>query len=105
MSLAADIAAAVDAYYAHITASAAKRGRRPEWPYVPIVVYGPTEGCPRGYTQQIRARAYATRAEALAAAEQHIARGREALAADLADPRKRALREQHGLPRDLDPAR
>jgi len=52
----------------HFTATAAKRGRNPRFPYVPVVVYHPADNS-RGYTVQPRA----TRDEAIAYAEQYIA--------------------------------
>ncbi len=81
--------------------TAAKRGRDPRWPYVPVVDFRYDDLPHGGHTTQIRGLAYATREEAVEAARLHIERGREALAADLADPRHRALREHHGLPREL----
>jgi hypothetical protein len=74
------------------TASARKAGRNPSWPYVPVlIVHGGT------VTSQIKGRAFATRAEAVAYAEAHIAAERAALACKLAEPRYRALRAQHGV--------
>lgn len=74
---------------------ALKRGRNPRWPYVPVILDA------AGGQDQIRARAYATRAEALAAAQRHLDALRASIAARCADRRHRALREQHGLPREL----
>lgn len=81
------------------TASAAKRGRNPEFPYVPIV------NLPQGpqsvaLTQQIRGLAYATREEAVASAQRHIDAAKRQFAKDLCMPNKRALREHYGLPRN-----
>lgn len=45
--------------------------------------------------------AYATRDEAIAAAERHIDALRSSLAVKLANPGARLLREQYGLPREL----
>lgn len=99
--MAADFQAIAEAANAHITATAVKRGRRPEWPYVPVLVYGPTEGTPAGYTAQIKGKAFADRDEAVAFAQGHIDRMTSTLAARLALPAHRALREQYGLPREL----
>lgn len=76
--------------------NAARRGRDPRWPYVPIIT-----DTRRGHTNQVLGRAFATRGEALACAEAHIAALRASLRRRLAEPRQRALRAQHGLPREL----
>ena len=76
-------------------ASARKRGRSPRLPYVPVIDHGDRTHNP------VRGRAYATREEAVAAAQRQIDAQREDLAAKLVDPRYRALREHHGLPREL----
>lgn len=97
-ALAEFAAAAVDRAFAHQSPSARKGGRSTRRPYVPVVVHAPTEGNPRGYTQQIMGRAYPTRQMAVEAAARYIDAGRAKLAADLARPNHRALRTQHGLP-------
>lgn len=54
------------------TASAAKRGRNPRFPYVPIIVRklsAPPFNLGRRITEQLRGEAYATRAEAVARAQ------------------------------------
>lgn len=71
--------------------SARKSGRNPKWPYVPVIV------SPTGRTTQIRMRAFATRAEAVAYSETYIAAARAKLEADLAKPNMRALRRHHGV--------
>ncbi len=82
------------------TASAAQRGRNPKWPWVPILDMSALGS--RGLkTQQIRGKAFATREEAVAYAERVVASLKAALEQRLADPRQRALREAHGLPREL----
>ncbi len=81
------------------TPSARKAGRNPRWPYQPVVVTTGIDGGTR--TTIIPKRAFATREEAVAFAARHIDAGRDSLARSLADPSCRALREQHGLPRDL----
>lgn len=99
-----DIAAAIDQTVAEADfgrPSARKRGQDPRWPYVPVIEHAGTASAPKAYQEQIRGFAFATRAEAVASAEAHIAAERLELARKLADPRMRALREQHGLPRDL----
>lgn len=103
-----DLADQIDAAVARVDfgkATARKTGRNPKWPYVPIIDHSAGEsarvGVPLTRTEQIRKRAFATRAEAIYHAEQVIlARGWH-LKRQLADPRMRALREQHGLPRDI----
>lgn len=74
--------------------SAAKRGRRSEWPYVPVVDHGTR-------TQQIKGRAYATRDEAVACATRSIEHVRRLLVRRILDPRERALREHHNLPTEI----
>lgn len=95
MNTLADQIAAIVAAGDFGTASANKRGRNPNWPYVPIVMHGQR-------SEQIVAKAFATRPEAIAYAQAVIDARRDILAQKLADPRYRALREQHGLPRELD---
>lgn len=93
------IAAVVDAQ-GWGTPTAARRGRTTARPYVPVVRYH--DGTKPGpQTEQILGLAYGSRNEAITAAEQVIDRRRAELAAGLADPLKRALREHHGLPRDI----
>lgn len=79
--------------------NARKAGRNPAWPYVPVILRTDHAGATR--STQLIGLAYATRAEAVAVAAAHIDRARAALARDLADPRYRALRQQHGLPREV----
>jgi len=79
--------------------SAVKRGRRVEWPYVALIAdYLGREGCTHN---PMGRRAYATREEALEAADRYITFFRVDLKAKLLDPRYRALREQYGLPREI----
>lgn len=80
--------------------AAYKRGRDARWPYVPVVLV--TNDVGRTVQQQVMGLAYATLPEAQQAARDHIAGLRRSIAAKLADPRYRALREQYGLPRELD---
>ena len=93
----AQIDAAVEAFQVG-SPSAVKRGEFKEWPYVAVI---------KGYLGRdashnpMGRRAYATREEAVAAADRYIRTLREKLRADLAEPRMRALREQHGLPREI----
>lgn len=76
-------------------ASAVKRGRNPDFPYVPICVYGHRTQNP------IRKRAFATREEAVAAAQNSIDHLRAMYAAHMKEARYRALREYYGLPREM----
>ena len=83
-------------------ATAAKRGRNPKWAWVPIIDHGAQAvGINCTKTVQIKGRAFATRAEAVDCAQRQIDRARESLRADLAKRNMRALREHHGLPREL----
>lgn len=82
--------------------SARKTGRDPRWPYVPVIAHPATPSAPKPWQQQVLGKAYATRQEALAAAESHITAQRSALAHKLAEPRMRALREHYGLPTELE---
>lgn len=79
--------------------SARKSGRNWRYPYVPIVKWVDDVGAER--TTQRLARAFATRDEAVDYAREHLERCRVELARDLRDPRKRALRQFHGLPREV----
>jgi CRISPR/Cas system endoribonuclease Cas6 (RAMP superfamily) len=83
-------------------ASARKGGRRPEWPYLPVVIH--SEGVRVGATRQetIVKRAFATREEAVDYAARVIAFRRSTLAKHLGERRYRALREQYGLPREIE---
>lgn len=76
------------------TPSARKRGRNPKWPYVPIIERGDRQ-------RQILVRAFATRDEAVEHAASCIEQNKAQLAKQLGERRFRALREQHGLPREL----
>lgn len=85
-------------------ASAAKRGRNPKFPYVPVVIYTvhPNPKLEvRRTSNPTRGEAYATRDEAVARADAVISYRKEWLRKNLAEPRMRALREQYGLPREV----
>lgn len=94
------VAAAVAATRATITPTARKTGRTAALPYVPVLRYQPADGS-RGWVQQIRGVSYATREEAIAKAERRLRVQMTVLAAQLREPLYRALREYHGLPREL----
>lgn len=82
------------------TASSAKRGRNPRWPFVPVIRYS-YDG-PNGVkSHQVRGKAFATAAEAEAHAEKCISAMKRRHAEMLADPRQRAMREWYGLPREI----
>jgi hypothetical protein len=88
-------------------ASAAKRGRNPKFPYVPVVKLTDANGQASNglsQTKQLKGLAYVTREEAVAATQRNIDRAYARLAEELGQPHKRALREWHGLPRELDEA-
>ena len=88
-------------------ASARKRGSNSDFPYVPVIEHGRRSSWSAWVSGEVTTRnpvkgaAYATREDAVAAAQRHIDAQRADLAAKLADPRYRALREHHGLPREL----
>jgi hypothetical protein len=95
-------AQAAAAAYAGHKATARKSGRRKEWPYIPVIDRNPNEGrCDAVHRLCIRGLAYATREEAVTSAERHLRGLVDALEAQLREPRHRALREQHGLPREI----
>lgn len=79
-------------------ATASKRGRTAARPYVPVIRH--TSPNSKTTTTQLRGLAYPTREEALERARKEIAGYRARLAKDLCSPRKRAMREKYGLPRD-----
>lgn len=99
-----DFDAIAAAAYDHLSPSARKSGRRPEWPYVPIVVHERSDGR-MTTTKQLRGLAYETRDEAVAAAAAHIEACRRTLARQLGERQYRALREQYGLPREIEDVR
>lgn len=78
--------------------SAAKRGRNPRFPYVPVIKI--TNEREFVHTRQLKGLAYETREQAVDRARRAIAGYRIKLADDLCKPRLRAMREQYGLPRD-----
>lgn len=84
------------------TPTAAKRGRNPEWPYVPVIDYRADDRPHGGFTTQIKGKAFRTRDEAVDYAASHIEAERASLARRLADRGSRALREQYGLPREVE---
>jgi len=97
-TLDAAIAAAVAAYPIGIP-GAVKCGQWADRPY--IAVLKDFHGC-SGRTHIPNARsAFATAEEATASAAHYVRDFRESLARRLAEPRMRALRAQHGLPRDI----
>ena len=79
-------------------ASAAKRGRNPSFPYVPVIDHGfQARGVHRTRTEQIIGLAYATREEAVAYAAKVIDARRETLRQKLSLPNYRALRAKYGI--------
>lgn len=80
-------------------ASAAKRGRNPAFPYVPIIKHS-SEFRDRT-TNPTRRAAFATREEAVAVAQRHIDAQREAMRAKLKRPETRAWRKALGLPENI----
>ena len=99
MLTATAIAAAYDRLNppASAVASAVKRGRWTDRPYVPVVRYLERA---RSHNECGRV-AFATREEAIACAQHHIDHLRAVICESLAHPRHRALREQYGLPREI----
>lgn len=102
-----EVTAAIDAAVANarradgLTASAAKRGSNPNFPYIPIITHTDDTGRRRTQNPRVR-RAFATREEAVAFAQNYIDHKYRLLAERLRQPNDRALREHHGLPRELD---
>lgn len=77
------------------TPDARRSGRWANRPWVPVVRLD-------GRQAQVMRLAYRTRVEAVTAAEGHIERCRRHLEVQLRRPNMRALREAHGLARELD---
>jgi hypothetical protein len=82
-------------------ATAAKRGRNPKFPYVPIIKFSTGGIHGDGWTKQIKMVAYVTREEAVAAAQSCIDQNRVRMAQRLANPAHRAERAQYGLPWEI----
>lgn len=82
-------------------ATAAKRGRNPKFPYVPIINHDPAGTAWKARTEQIRNRAYADRQDAIDCAQRVIDNRRACHIRDLNEYRNRATREAEGLPREL----
>lgn len=80
-------------------ASACKRGRNGEFPYVPVIA--DHLGRPGRTHNPTRKRAYATRDEAVSIAQQIIDAWKDDYRKKLADPRYRAFRRQWGLPEEI----
>lgn len=76
------------------TATAAKRGRDPAWPYVPIIQYAK-------FTKQVRNRAFTTRQAAIDCAQGVVDKARETAGTQFKTPRYRAFRQQWGLPTEI----
>ncbi len=95
-----EIAAAYDRMHPQTSAvaSAVKRGRWADRPYVPVVLY-PERGRSHNPCGRV---AFATREDAIAAAQNVIDYQRTVVCAQMAEPRHRALREQYGLPREIE---
>lgn len=85
------------------TASARKSGRNQRWPYVPVLLWLNDVG--EQHQTQLQGFAYETRDEAVAHVERYIVKQRESLRRLLSLPTHRALREHHGLPREIDDVR
>lgn len=88
------------------TPDAAKRGRNPVFPYVPIINHTETlkGGATRNRTEQVRGFAYITRDEAVQKAQAVIDGRVEYFKRKIDERGARALREQYGLPRELEAA-
>ena len=83
------------------TATAQKRGRNPRFPYVPVIRHHTGGKGGDGYQEQIRARAFASRDEAIAHAQAVLNQRRSNLGGKVLNPAYRALRESLGLPREI----
>ncbi len=90
--------AVADCYYGY-RATAAKRGRNPRWPYVPIVMRPKTGiGRPDLFsTEQLPGKAFEHRADAVGYAQKTIDFWTDRFRRQLQDPRMRALRDQWGV--------
>jgi hypothetical protein len=97
----ARIEQAVDEYRANLCLrpGARKDGRNPRFPYVPVAISTDRRG---RHTDQIRGLAFATIEEAKEAAARYLQEERDDLVRRLSEGRFRALREQYGLPRELE---
>src|SRR5690348_15219242 len=82
--------------------TARKGGRNPKWPYVPVVRRTTGGKGGGGYDQQLKGKASAPRPEAVDCARHKIELSYRALRSQLLKVGNRPLREQHGLPRELD---
>jgi hypothetical protein len=82
-------------------ATAAKRGRNPQSPHVPIINHDPAGTRWKAHTEQILKRAYADRQDAIDCAQRAIDYRRAMHVRDLNEYRNRATREAEGLPREL----
>lgn len=88
----------VQVMYGTHRAHALKRGRNPKWPYVPVMLWVREKPPFPGQKQeQIKGLAFATREEAVEAAQKGIDFLRDKLRKDLASPYGRAMREQWGV--------
>jgi hypothetical protein len=83
------------------TPSARKTGRDPRWPYVPVIIHQGGVSVVGTRQEQIVRRAFETRDEAIEYADRVIIARRAHLANQMAQPQNRALREHHGLPREI----
>lgn len=105
MTTIAETIEALKARNAFGIASAVKRGRNPEFPYVPVVKATDENGQPATGLHQTsnpcRGLAYASRDEAVARAQRSLDAQYADVAMKLAKPNYRALREWYGLPREL----
>ena len=82
--------------------SAAKRGRREQWPYVPVIDHGKQSvGVYRTRTEQIKGKAFDSRQNAIDFASSVIDARKKELRRKLNDPRYCALRASYGLPFDI----
>ena len=89
-------------HFAGLRATASKRGRNPKWPYVPIIIHGDDRRSNfHGRSEQIRAKAFETRDEAIDYASRVIAARKADLEQKIKTPRFRALRRQNGLPEEI----
>jgi hypothetical protein len=100
-NLVSAIQAVVNDMYAGHTATAAKRGKNPKFPYVPLLKITPKDGSRGRTTNPTQGVAYATREEAIAKAQQCLDSYRYVRAHTMLRPSHRAERDYHGLPRDI----
>jgi hypothetical protein len=82
--------------------TAVKRGRNPQYPYVPVIDHGEVKiGRHMTRSEQIKGYAFPSRELAVEHAGKVISARRTSLVARLKEPHLRALRQSYGLPAEI----